>query len=120
MNLKFIIGSLLFTSLLFSSCFKEGEISELPDYAAPIISFSTSSLSVPEGNKDSTILVGVQLKGENRTQVLVKYQVNGATAVAGTDFEAVADGKLFFKPGKHSDSFLSKYMAMLLKKQMKK
>lgn len=85
--------------LLLQGCFKEGEITELPDYNAPQISFSSGSISIPEGNKDTTIQLGIQLKGENRTQVMVKYQVNGLTATAGSDYEAITEGKIFIKPG---------------------
>ena len=85
--------------LLIQGCFKEGDISELPDYNAPQVSFIAQALSFPEGNKDTTIQLGVQLKGENRTQVMVKYQVNGLTATAGSDYEAITEGKIFMKPG---------------------
>lgn len=85
--------------LLLQGCFKEGDIAELPDYNAPQVSFSAQTLSIPEGNKDTTILLGIQLKGENRTQVMVKYQVNGLTATPGSDYEAITEGKIFMKPG---------------------
>jgi hypothetical protein len=76
----------------------------LPDYNAPQVSFSAQTLSIPEGNKDTTVQLGIQLKGENRTQVMVKYQVNGLTATAGSDYEAITEGKIFIKPGEISVS----------------
>ena len=85
--------------LLLQGCFKEGDIAELPDYNAPQGSFIAQALSIPEGNKDTTIQLGIQLKGENRTQVMVKYQVNGLTATPGTDYEEITEGKVFIKPG---------------------
>ena len=35
-------------SLLIQGCFKEGDISELPDYNAPQVSFIAQTLSIPE------------------------------------------------------------------------
>jgi beta-glucanase (GH16 family) len=101
--LKLSVFYLLIT-IFFQGCFKDGEISELPDYQAPQISFLSASLTIPEGNKDTTILIGIQLKGENRTQVMVSYQVNALTATAGVDFEAITEGKVFLKPGEFSVS----------------
>ena len=97
-NVGYIFKFLPFL-LLLQGCFKEGDIAELPDYNAPQVSFSAQTLSIPEGNKDTTIQLGIQLKGENRTQVMVKYQVNGLTATPGSDYEAITEGKIFMKPG---------------------
>jgi beta-glucanase (GH16 family) len=97
-NVGYIFKFLPFL-LLLQGCFKEGDIAELPDYNAPQVSFIAQTLSIPEGNKDTTIQLGIQLKGENRTQVMVKYQVNGLTATPGSDYEAITEGKIFMKPG---------------------
>ncbi len=97
-NVGYIFKFLPFL-LLLQGCFKEGDIAELPDYNAPQVSFIAQALSIPEGNKDTTIQLGIQLKGENRTQVMVKYQVNGLTATPGSDYEEITEGKIFIKPG---------------------
>lgn len=97
-NVGYIFKFLPFL-LLLQGCFKEGDIAELPDYNAPQVSFIAQTLSIPEGNKDTTIQLGIQLKGENRTQVMVKYQVNGLTATPGSDYETITEGKIFMKPG---------------------
>jgi beta-glucanase (GH16 family) len=102
-NVGYILKFLPFL-LLLQGCFKEGEIAELPDYNAPQVSFIAQTLSIPEGNKDTTIQLGIQLKGENRTQVMVKYQVIGLTATPGSDYEAITEGKIFMKPGELSVS----------------
>lgn len=96
------IFSLLF--FLFQGCFKEGESIALPNYNAPQVSFISQTLAVPEGNKDTIISIGIQLKGENRTQVMIKYQVNGITASPGSDYESISEGKVFLKPGEFTVS----------------
>lgn len=98
-NLKniFIIGNVLI-SLIFLSCEKDADGSPA---ARNLPTLVFSDLTVKEDDTDQAFNLDLSLEGDNLTNAVVQFAVVSGTAISGTDFRVLTEGKLVFAPGEN-------------------
>jgi beta-glucanase (GH16 family) len=79
----------------FFSCQKDSDGSAAPR-ELPVLVFS--DLTVNEDDTDKSYSLNLTLEGTNVTNAVVQFAVVSGTAVSGTDFKVLTEGKLVFGP----------------------